>query len=30
MTGFDKEKIIQLTVGISGVYGIYSLIGLLQ
>jgi len=30
MSGFDKEKALQLITGISAVYSIYSVAGILQ
>ena len=30
MIGFDKEKALQLIIGITAVYSIYSIAGLIQ
>jgi hypothetical protein len=30
MAGFDKDKALQLIIGITAVYSIYSIAGLLQ
>ena len=30
MEGFDRQKVVQLIIGIAGVYSIYSITGILQ